>query len=172
MRRLEPLHVFALAAEFLIAFATLVLFTVIYADDLRTTLWEIGGDEGWNSNPRLRIYYYANHREPPEVPLIWSQRYAFPDLTACTRSTYGRCQIEYANLHVDQVNQLDPCHRHTRSYSVAGQGYSSLLRGCHVEDQRRVRSLAFGSVDLRRGRSVIQRLVRSRAPQLSTVVSG
>lgn len=82
MRRPDPTQIFALAAEFMVVVPTLVLFAVIYADDLRTTLWEIGGDKGWNSDPRLRIYFYANHREPPEIPFIWSQRYAFPAIEA------------------------------------------------------------------------------------------
>jgi len=60
--------------ELLISIAALVLFCLEYPADFRSSLWENGGEEGYNSNPNQRIYFYANHREPPEIPLIWSQR--------------------------------------------------------------------------------------------------
>ncbi|OTB01685.1 hypothetical protein M426DRAFT_25449 [Hypoxylon sp. CI-4A] len=49
------------------------LLCCAYPERFRKTLWEIGGENGWNSNPRLRIYFYANYQQPPEIPLIWTQ---------------------------------------------------------------------------------------------------
>lgn len=60
--------------ELAIALTTLILFGLALPDRVRSRLWENGGEEGWNSNPNERIYFYANHREPPEVPFIWQQR--------------------------------------------------------------------------------------------------
>ncbi|GKT40316.1 uncharacterized protein ColSpa_00497 [Colletotrichum spaethianum] len=63
-----------LCLEASVVVATLILFGIAYPDRFRSRLWRNGGEEGWCSNPRLRIYFYANHEEPPEIPLIWSQR--------------------------------------------------------------------------------------------------
>ncbi|KAH7024935.1 uncharacterized protein B0I36DRAFT_249788 [Microdochium trichocladiopsis] len=52
----------------------------------RTKLWQTGGDNGWNSDPSLRIYFYANHEEPPEIPLIWSQRLTDSNLAIASLS--------------------------------------------------------------------------------------
>ncbi|KAF5966058.1 hypothetical protein FBULB1_11894 [Fusarium bulbicola] len=62
-------------AELAISTTAVTLFGLMYPVEFRSRLWENGGEEGWNSNPNKRIYCYANHQEPPEVPLIWSQRY-------------------------------------------------------------------------------------------------
>jgi hypothetical protein len=51
----------------------LVLFSYGYPDALRTALWEEGGSKGFNSDPNLRIYFYANYLNPPAIPFIWSQ---------------------------------------------------------------------------------------------------
>ncbi|KAH8600900.1 hypothetical protein B0O99DRAFT_681757 [Bisporella sp. PMI_857] len=59
--------------EVFITVTTLALFCCAFPDRFRTKLWEAGGEKGWNSNPNLRIYFYANYKEPPPVPLIWSQ---------------------------------------------------------------------------------------------------
>ncbi|KAK8024455.1 hypothetical protein PG993_012521 [Apiospora rasikravindrae] len=61
--------------ELVFSIVTFVLFCTAYPDNYRTRLWSIGGEMGWNSNPRLRIYFFANYEDPPEVPLVWSQRY-------------------------------------------------------------------------------------------------
>ncbi|KAF4976659.1 hypothetical protein FZEAL_6708 [Fusarium zealandicum] len=66
--------------EMAIAVTAVVLFGIAYPDRFRTRLWANGGEEGWNSNPNLRIYFYANHRELPEVPLIWTQRFTDSNL--------------------------------------------------------------------------------------------
>ncbi|KAI2617659.1 hypothetical protein GGS26DRAFT_397405 [Hypomontagnella submonticulosa] len=60
--------------EFGLVTVTLSLLCCAYPERFRKTLWEIGGENGWNSNPRLRIYFYANYEQPPEIPLIWTQR--------------------------------------------------------------------------------------------------
>jgi hypothetical protein len=63
-----------LGTELALCLTAVALFGFAYPDRLRTRLWENGGVEGWNSNPRQRIYFYANHQEPPEIPMIWSER--------------------------------------------------------------------------------------------------
>lgn len=79
MARFQPIYNVLLAAEAAIALAAVILFCSAYPDRFRTILWENGGVVGFNSNPRLRIYFYANYQEPPEVPLIWSQRQVVAD---------------------------------------------------------------------------------------------
>lgn len=74
MERLQWWHLLALVVEFVIANVSLAILWIAHANDLRNTLWRIGGEMGWNSNPRLRIYFYANHRQPPEIPVVWAQR--------------------------------------------------------------------------------------------------
>lgn len=70
------LHNLIFLLELCICLVTVLLFALSYQKSIRRGLWENGGEEGWNSDPRLRIYYYANYREPPEIPLIWSQKLA------------------------------------------------------------------------------------------------
>lgn len=65
----------AIGVELLFSLVVLLVTCKAYPDKYRTLLWSIGGERGWNSNLDLRSYFYANHREPPEVPLIWTQRY-------------------------------------------------------------------------------------------------
>jgi hypothetical protein len=67
-------HAALLVAEFCVTITALALCLWGYPDRFRSRLWENGGAQGWNSDPKQRIYYYANYEEPPEVPLIWSQR--------------------------------------------------------------------------------------------------
>jgi hypothetical protein len=64
-----------LMIELCICLSLLILFALGYPERYRSKLWENGGVKGWNSNPNLRIYFYANHKEPPEIPLIWTQRW-------------------------------------------------------------------------------------------------
>ncbi|KAI0380594.1 hypothetical protein F5Y04DRAFT_94802 [Hypomontagnella monticulosa] len=64
----------SLSIEFGLVVITMSLLCCAYPERFRKTLWEIGGENGWNSNPRLRIYFYANYEQPPEIPLIWTQR--------------------------------------------------------------------------------------------------
>ncbi|KAF5494100.1 hypothetical protein CGCS363_v009807 [Colletotrichum siamense] len=69
-----PVLVMLLCLESVVVLGALALFGIAYPDRFRSRLWRNGGEEGWCSNPRLRIYFYANYEEPPEIPLIWSQR--------------------------------------------------------------------------------------------------
>ncbi|KAH8179910.1 hypothetical protein LIA77_01429 [Sarocladium implicatum] len=74
MARVSARDKLLLILEALLCYTLLVLFALAYPDQYRSKLWENGGEMGWNSNPKLRIYFYANHKEPPEIPLIWTQR--------------------------------------------------------------------------------------------------
>lgn len=74
MARPTKLSLALLGLEIVITTAAVFLFGLAYPDRFRSRLWGNGGVEGWNSDPNERIYFYANHREPPEIPLIWSQR--------------------------------------------------------------------------------------------------
>lgn len=67
-------HRLVVLIELLLGIITFSLFCSAYPDQYRTKLWHIGGEHGWNSDPSLRIYFYANYKDPPEIPLIWSQR--------------------------------------------------------------------------------------------------
>ncbi|KAL2850191.1 hypothetical protein BJY01DRAFT_210179 [Aspergillus pseudoustus] len=61
-----------LAFEAILAIVCLALAFHAYPDTCRTILWQLGGTEGWNSDPHARVYFYANYREPPPIPRIWS----------------------------------------------------------------------------------------------------
>ena len=50
----------------------LVLFGIQQPDLYRTKFWQIGYNEGFNSNPNMILYAYANHRPLPKIPLVWS----------------------------------------------------------------------------------------------------
>ncbi|KXX82222.1 hypothetical protein MMYC01_201784 [Madurella mycetomatis] len=51
----------------------LVLFALQQPDAYRTLFWRIGHDLGLNSSPTMILYAYANHRELPPIPFVWSQ---------------------------------------------------------------------------------------------------
>ena len=51
----------------------LVLFGISQPDLYRTKLWQVGFDNGFNSNPKMILYAYANHRPLPNIPFVWSQ---------------------------------------------------------------------------------------------------
>jgi len=51
----------------------LVLFGISSPDLYRTTMWQVGYDNGFNSNPAVVIYAIANFQPPPNIPLVWSQ---------------------------------------------------------------------------------------------------
>ncbi|KAH6990296.1 hypothetical protein EDB80DRAFT_882295 [Ilyonectria destructans] len=74
MARPTKLSLVLLGLELIITTTAVVLFGLAYPNRFRSKLWGNGGVEGWNSNPQQRIYFYANHLELPEIPLIWSQR--------------------------------------------------------------------------------------------------
>lgn len=71
MNSLTLLHLL----ELVIIGMSLSITLYAFPDRCRTVLWQYGGTQGWNSNPLDRIYFYANHREPPRIPPIWNQEY-------------------------------------------------------------------------------------------------
>lgn len=60
-------------AELLGLVPILVLFGIAQPDMYRTTMWKIGNVNGWNSNPSMILYAYANHVPLPNIPFVWSQ---------------------------------------------------------------------------------------------------
>jgi hypothetical protein len=53
--------------------AALALFGIADPNLYRTKLWQIGYDNGFNSNPKQILYAYANYRPLPKTPFVWSQ---------------------------------------------------------------------------------------------------
>lgn len=87
--------------EFSLVIVTMSLLCCAYPERFRKTLWEIGGQNGWNSNPRLRIYFYANYQQPPEIPLVWTQRLSESNLAISVLATAvcsARIALTYFNL--------------------------------------------------------------------------
>lgn len=62
--------------------AALTLFGIADPDLFRTTLWQVGADNGFNSSPKEILYAYANYRPLPKIPFVWSQTYV-TYLTIC-----------------------------------------------------------------------------------------
>ncbi|KOS18935.1 hypothetical protein ESCO_000267 [Escovopsis weberi] len=60
--------------EFIGLVPVLVIFGLAQPDMYRTAMWQIGFDNGLNSNPNMILYAYANHRPLPNVPFIWSSK--------------------------------------------------------------------------------------------------
>jgi len=58
--------------ELLGTIATLVFFGIASPDTYRTALWQVGADNGFNSNPNQILYAYANYRPIPSTPIVWS----------------------------------------------------------------------------------------------------
>lgn len=58
--------------------AVLVIFGIAQPDLYRTKMWQIGFDNGLNSNPNMILYAYANFKPLPKVPLIWSSTQVQP----------------------------------------------------------------------------------------------
>ncbi|KAK0656912.1 hypothetical protein B0T16DRAFT_452419 [Cercophora newfieldiana] len=74
MLRRETCQVFLLFIELVLVTAAVCILAHGRAPGLPTTLWTAGGGEpGWNSNPWHRIYFYANHKQPPDVPNAWTE---------------------------------------------------------------------------------------------------
>ncbi|KAJ2904535.1 hypothetical protein MKZ38_007867 [Zalerion maritima] len=53
--------------------ACLAMFGIAQPDTYRTTMWEIGGKEGFNSAPNYQVYFAANYKPIPTTPFVWSQ---------------------------------------------------------------------------------------------------
>jgi hypothetical protein len=64
--------------ELLGTVAVLALFGIADPNLYRTKLWQIGFDNGFNSNPKMVLYAYANHRPIPKIPFVWSQTCVSP----------------------------------------------------------------------------------------------
>jgi hypothetical protein len=60
--------------EFLLIVAVLTLFGIADPNTYRTKLWQNGADHGFNSDPSIVLYSYANYR-PIDTPVVWSQLY-------------------------------------------------------------------------------------------------
>jgi len=58
--------------EFLLIVAVLTLFGIADPNTYRTKLWQNGADKGFNSDPSIVLYSYANYR-PIDTPVVWSQ---------------------------------------------------------------------------------------------------
>jgi len=58
--------------ELLDTVACLVLFGIADPDTYRTTMWQVGSDNGFNSSPNQILYAYANYRPIPKTPFVWS----------------------------------------------------------------------------------------------------
>ena len=50
----------------------LTLYGIADPNTYRTRLWQNGADSGFNSDPSIVLYSYANYR-PIKTPLVWSQ---------------------------------------------------------------------------------------------------
>jgi len=68
----KPFYI-AMVFELIGLVPTLVLFGIAQPDLYRTKMWQIGFNNGFNSNPNMILYAYANHRPLPAVPFVWSQ---------------------------------------------------------------------------------------------------
>lgn len=60
--------------EFLLVIAVLTLFGIADPNTYRTKLWQNGADHGFNSDPSIILYSYANYR-PIRTPTVWNQSY-------------------------------------------------------------------------------------------------
>lgn len=60
--------------EFLLTVGALTLFGIADPNTYRTKLWQNGADQGFNSDPSIVLYSYANYR-PIDTPIVWSQLY-------------------------------------------------------------------------------------------------
>jgi hypothetical protein len=58
----------------------LALFGIASPDLYRTQLWQIGYNNGFNSDPKQILYAYANYVPLPKTPFVWSQTYVFRSL--------------------------------------------------------------------------------------------
>ncbi|EGY15697.1 hypothetical protein HYQ45_002194 [Verticillium longisporum] len=64
---------FNMLAELLCMVPLLVLFGIAQPNTWRTKMWQIGYENGWNSDPRMILYAHANYRPLPKIPFVWSQ---------------------------------------------------------------------------------------------------
>ncbi|KAF1984180.1 hypothetical protein K402DRAFT_465315 [Aulographum hederae CBS 113979] len=57
--------------EFPLTIALLTIFGIASPNTYRTKLWQEGADHGFNSDPLVVLYSYANYR-PVKTPIVWS----------------------------------------------------------------------------------------------------
>jgi len=69
--RLRNVFFFLILLELPFTVANLALFGIAAPNLYRTILWRIGGEMGFNSDPKFVLYAYANYR-PVTIPLVWS----------------------------------------------------------------------------------------------------
>jgi hypothetical protein len=58
----------------------LALFGIAAPNLYRTTMWQIGYQNGFNSDPREILYAMANYVPLPKIPFVWSQTYVLKTL--------------------------------------------------------------------------------------------
>jgi len=58
----------------------LALFGIASPNLYRTTMWQIGYQNGFNSDPREILYAMANYVPLPKIPFVWSQTYVLNSL--------------------------------------------------------------------------------------------
>ncbi|KAI9682359.1 MAG: hypothetical protein M1817_000413 [Caeruleum heppii] len=74
--------------EFCSTVAALALFGIAAPDLYRTRLWKDGALNGFNSNPNVIVYAYANYRPVPKVPMVWSSFLTNWNLVISVLSTF------------------------------------------------------------------------------------
>jgi hypothetical protein len=50
----------------------LALFGIAQPDLYRTSMWQVGFNNRFNSNPAMILYAMANHQPLPNIPFVWS----------------------------------------------------------------------------------------------------
>ncbi|KAH8886039.1 hypothetical protein GQ53DRAFT_613188, partial [Thozetella sp. PMI_491] len=125
--------------ELIIVVPTLAVFILLWSYDTRTKLWVIGAENGWNSNPKLRIYYYANHQEPPAVPLVWSQTLADSTLAIAILGGFvcaTRAAFLFLGITATKTNVLyDICLSGLWTYSATAQTSGDMTDTRHLSPQ-------------------------------------
>ncbi|CAK7197358.1 hypothetical protein SEUCBS139899_000003 [Sporothrix eucalyptigena] len=71
--RHRKIYYYFMLPELGLIVALLVLFGLAQPNTYRTIMWQIGYNNGFNSNPNMILYAYANHVPLPTVPFVWSQ---------------------------------------------------------------------------------------------------
>jgi hypothetical protein len=71
----------------------LALFGIASPDLYRTQMWQIGYQNGWNSDPREILYAYSNYVPLPKIPLVWSQTYVLQSLPMSLKRRENRKPI-------------------------------------------------------------------------------
>lgn len=94
--RIPKLFLALLIIELPFTVALLALFGIASPDTYRTRLWQDGADNGFNSDPNLRVYAYANFRSY-DTPLAWTSLYV--------STLYGEFKVPFWHF-LPRVTQL------------------------------------------------------------------